>query len=146
MDDTILCKDGIMDSANTTCCPKTCGVCGGNKCHRLPGGASSCCESHIILSQKNCEQPSDVSCMITPRVLTDCLTNTTNSPIKGKPCIFPWVYDGKDFNACANPNFDLNGSWCPTDLNNVDLLSPKNFGYCNDNCPTEELKIGKLGI
>ena len=99
------------------------------------------------MSGKKCQQSSDVSCMMLDMELTDCLTkNTTESPVKGKPCIFPWVYNGKDYNACANPNYDPKGAWCPTDRNDVYLSSPTSFGYCNDDCPKETVNIGKLDI
>lgn len=39
------------------CCPKTCGACGGRRCHKRPGGGSNCCSTPILRKQyRTCDK------------------------------------------------------------------------------------------
>jgi hypothetical protein len=46
------CRTGIR--AGRTCCPLSCGQCGGKGCDKFPGGGTSCCVSTIKLSGVSC--------------------------------------------------------------------------------------------
>ena len=49
----------------------------------------------------------------------------------GYPCLFPFFYQGKSYNACTLLNYHK--YWCGTsyDSNGEDF----NWGICNTNCP-----------
>lgn len=50
-------------AANSVCCPKACGSCGGSGCATRPGGATSCCSKPILESQISCGS-ADPPCII----------------------------------------------------------------------------------
>mmetsp|Transcript_9420 Transcript_9420/g.14208 ORF Transcript_9420/g.14208 Transcript_9420/m.14208 type:complete len:284 (-) Transcript_9420:98-949(-) len=53
------CSNGILHADGKTCCPKSCGECGGAKCSSLPGGALQCCGSQISINfNRSCENNS----------------------------------------------------------------------------------------
>jgi hypothetical protein len=47
------CTYGIIGNDNT-CCPLTCGECGGSGCGSRPGGENMCCSSKILEENKSC--------------------------------------------------------------------------------------------
>ena len=62
------------------------------------------------------------------------LTNVINDEChssNGYPCLFPFFYQGKSYNACIILNHDQ--YWCGTsyDSNGEDFY----WGHCNKNCP-----------
>ena len=67
----------------------------------------------------------------------------STSPFKKFPCIFPFIYKGKQHDECVD---GMNGgSWCPTNIqphDNVDYLDSEShnndqggdWGYCEKSC------------
>ncbi|KAG5185593.1 hypothetical protein JKP88DRAFT_289089 [Tribonema minus] len=41
------CPERSIEPEPGVCCPASCGSCGGNDCHQLPGGSSACCPERI---------------------------------------------------------------------------------------------------
>lgn len=48
-----LCPSGVFNKM--VCCLATCGTCGGSQCGSRPGGATNCCQTQILSSNRNCE-------------------------------------------------------------------------------------------
>jgi peptidoglycan/xylan/chitin deacetylase (PgdA/CDA1 family) len=49
------CQYGILSTYGDTCCPLSCGQCGGNGCGNQPGGSESCCSANILLTDNYCD-------------------------------------------------------------------------------------------
>ena len=47
-----LCENSLR--AGFACCPESCGTCGGSGCSQRPGGAGSCCVTHILSEANSC--------------------------------------------------------------------------------------------
>ena len=62
----------------------------------------------------------------------DCVTISSD---KHKPCIFPFVWKGKDRNECVKQQ-SSGKYWCATELKNNGEY--KKWGHCGDSCPNEE--------
>ena len=78
-----------------------------------------------------CPNLTDISSLvnITSR-LGDCLT--TGGSEKGRPCIFPFRYQGNSCpgGGCCNLDNDPMGSWCATAVDSGRNMT--NWGYCTD--------------
>lgn len=48
---------GLPGPSGLTCCPETCGTCGGAGCQSRPGGADSCCLDNINDANQLCGEP-----------------------------------------------------------------------------------------
>ena len=48
---------GVPDLSGLSCCPKTCGTCGGVGCQSRPGGPDSCCLDNINDANQLCGEP-----------------------------------------------------------------------------------------
>merc|ERR1712130_168257 len=126
--------------------------CGYNceKCS-TPDFCSSCtCTTSLGCSQKcskcspdQAETPSDPPSSSD----TDDDCKTVGGPAAGKKCIFPFTFQGKEYDGCA-PLYDgivnlySSTTWCSTkvDLNGYHVRGPfgtpgKHVGFCNDACP-----------
>ena len=61
---------------------------------------------------------------------------------KGKPCVFPFTFEGKVHNGCIQKWTDVY-AWCPTqvDQNGTYVKNSGNWDNCDSNCPdsTEEV-------
>jgi len=53
------CSDsgGIVDPLGTACCPRSCGICGGDGCAAREGGADACCADNIASAATACGSP-----------------------------------------------------------------------------------------
>ena len=60
--------------------------------------------------------------------------------VKGKPCKFPFVYKGKNYEKCTDQGSDGN-FWCSTKVEAGNVHAYGNFGYCAKGCPTQTGKI-----
>lgn len=56
-----LCPSGVFNKI--VCCLAICGTCGGTSCGSRPGGATNCCQTQILSSNRNCED-SDPPCIL----------------------------------------------------------------------------------
>ena len=56
------CTAGVTDGGASvkSCCPKSCGICGGRGCAERPGGQEDCC---VGSDWGPCENPSDTKCI-----------------------------------------------------------------------------------
>ena len=61
----------------------------------------------------------------------ECVTTSSD---KHKPCIFPFVWKGKDRNKCVK-QASTGKHWCATELKNNGEY--KKFGHCGDSCPKQ---------
>eukprot|EP00966_Prymnesium_polylepis_P302007 6977586-Prymnesium_polylepis.1 len=55
---------GFLDRRRAACCPKECGVCGGQGCSSRPGGKFACCIAVILKTSCACRSANDVGCII----------------------------------------------------------------------------------
>jgi hypothetical protein len=61
-DETLgLCSSGVFN--NRVCCLASCGTCGGTMCGSRVGGASGCCQTQIVSSNRYCED-FDAPCIL----------------------------------------------------------------------------------
>ena len=65
----------------------------------------------------------------------NCLT-TEDSPIKGRPCAFPFIYKGQKYFECTSVEDPNNRSWCSikTDENDIHVKGKNTWGYCQEYC------------
>jgi parallel beta-helix repeat protein len=49
-----LCPSGVFNKM--VCCLAMCGSCGGNQCGSRPGGATNCCQTQILSSNRSCDE------------------------------------------------------------------------------------------
>ena len=56
-------------------------------------------------------------------------------PDQGKPCVFPFMYEGKEFSGCTTYSRCSSCSWCGTQFNVTD---DSGWGMCGESC-------GKIG-
>eukprot|EP00612_Vaucheria_litorea_P003972 CAMPEP_0171460858 /NCGR_PEP_ID=MMETSP0945-20130129/5560_1 /TAXON_ID=109269 /ORGANISM="Vaucheria litorea, Strain CCMP2940" /LENGTH=583 /DNA_ID=CAMNT_0011987133 /DNA_START=94 /DNA_END=1845 /DNA_ORIENTATION=+ len=63
-------KGGLLASDSISCCPESCGSCGGYGCDSRPGGKENCCVSSIQTASKSCDSNS-------PPCTMDTTTTTT---------------------------------------------------------------------
>jgi len=79
-------------------------------------------------------------------ISTTTITTTTTKEVckgtKGKPCVFPFTFEGKVHNGCIQKWTDVY-AWCPTqvDQNGTYVKNSGNWDNCDSNCPdsTEEV-------
>ena len=62
---------------------------------------------------------------------------TTSGPQPGKPCHFPFVYNGNTYFECTESNHDQ--LWCSTEVDVNGSYFDKNWGNCGEGC-----KLGNL--
>ena len=56
------------------------------------------------------------------------------------PCIFPFKYNNKTYEECANSK---NGKWCPTKLKNDNSMRAEKWGYCESHLKKPEESISE---
>ena len=60
----------------------------------------------------------------------------------GKACIFPFVFDGVEYDGCPPYPADASETWCSTEVDSYGnhVAGEGEFGYCSEDCPkyTEE--------
>ena len=62
-------------------------------------------------------------------------TNGEESPIKGAPCHFPFVYKNITYNDCIK--VDHKAYWCSTKVNDTTGFHiGGKWGNCDSSCPT----------
>merc|ERR1711894_90567 len=71
-----------------------------------------------------------------------CLTEEGglfDSSAFGEFCVFPFRYNGIVYNSCTyvDSRRGAEGPWCSTKTNRHGVHQKHNWGYCNENCPTE---------
>ena len=52
------------------------------------------------------------------------------------PCIFPFLFRGEEITNCIT-GVKRRQPWCPTTVDSDSVPVPGQWGYCNDQCPTE---------
>ena len=55
-------------------------------------------------------------------------------PDQGKPCVFPFMYEGKEFFKCTTYSACSSCIWCGTQLNVTD---DSGWGMCGERCAKE---------
>lgn len=80
-----------------------------------------------------------------PLVNGKCLT--VSGPNPGKPCIFPFIYDGKSYSGCPIDPDDSSKRWCSTKVDNKGqhVAKQNEYGHCADNCPKSNPTISSVG-
>ena len=74
-----------------------------------------------------------------------CLT--VSGPNPGKPCIFPFIHDGKSYSGCPIDPDDSSKRWCSTKVDNKGQHVPKQneYGHCADTCPKSNPTSSSVG-
>ena len=54
---------------------------------------------------------------------------------KGKPCVFPFIFNGKEYEKCKKWGGTGVVSWCATKTSKNGTLVVGKWGFCNKNCP-----------
>jgi len=70
--------------------------------------------------------------------LSKCKT-TPDGPQVEVPCVFPFIYKGKEYNECTFQKGDVK-AWCSTkvDGNGKHVGGQRQWGYCEKECPVQE--------
>ena len=73
----------------------------------------------------------------------DCISKQCET-VDEKPCIFPFKFRGKEVNTCiSTPRRPQ--PWCPTEIDSSNGYPVRGqWGYCNDECPTEGSENGNF--
>jgi len=60
-----------------------------------------------------------------------CLKTNGEGEQPVKPCVFPFIHKGKEYNECTSDN-DLDGKkWCSTDVDSNGNHKKNQWGYCD---------------
>jgi len=91
--------------------------------------------SLLSLLQPTSNQPLDVG---SKSALSKCKT-TPDGPQVEVPCVFPFIYKGKEYNECTFQKGDVK-AWCSTkvDGNGKHVGGQRQWGYCEKECPVQE--------
>merc|ERR1711910_194268 len=59
--------------------------------------------------------------------------NTVSGPAAGKPCVFPFTWQGKTFNSCTEEGDDQGKLWCSTmvDQAGIHIAGQGQYGFCS---------------
>lgn len=70
-----------------------------------------------------------------PQVQVSCLTNE-EGPVKNKPCVFPFILNGRKYTKCTKDYDARKRPWCSTQVDEMGIHMPKRgqWGYCNNDC------------
>ena len=60
----------------------------------------------------------------------------SNISSNGKPCIFPFKYDGKSYSACTLVDSDTGIPWCATGKDQDEFVIDNDWGECTENKKT----------
>merc|ERR1712210_252690 len=62
--------------------------------------------------------------------------NTVSGPAAGKPCVFPFTWQGKTFNSCTKEGDDQGKLWCSTmvDQAGIHIAGQGQYGFCAPTC------------
>ena len=102
-------------------------------------GAYGYCDKNCPLEKIKVERPRQIQKNFarlidkTPRCLT------ISGPNPGKPCIFPFKYNGTIFNGCERDHEDRTKTWCSTkvDSKGNHIPNQNEYGHCGKNCPKQ---------
>ena len=107
--------------------------------NRVKGGGRNACKSqfsnlwyNIVLDIKY------IQCLcIFLTALSKCKT-TPDGPQVEVPCVFPFIYKGKEYNECTFQKGDVK-AWCSTkvDGNGKHVGGQRQWGYCEKECPVQ---------
>ena len=65
--------------------------------------------------------------------------------VDGASCVFPFIFRGKEFTNCISTPPRRTQPWCPTEIDFSTRVPVRGeWGYCDNQCPTEESGLGKL--
>ena len=75
----------------------------------------------------------------------DCITMQNQcKTVDGAPCVFPFMFRGKEVANCISTPKRIR-PWCPTQIDSsIGVPVRGQWGYCDDQCPTERSEIGNL--
>merc|ERR1712008_505036 len=64
---------------------------------------------------------------------------TVGGPSANQPCIFPFKWNGKNYNSCPVDSDDTNETWCSTktDSNGNHITGQGLWGHCGPKCKKE---------
>ena len=69
-------------------------------------------------------------------IFTDCHTEKyDDSPRKGVPCIFPFIYKDIKYGECTN--VDSKKFWCSAEVDENGIHVTGSWGNCDKNCKNE---------
>ena len=79
-------------------------------------------------------------CVPTEKEGNYCLTISGGTI--GAYCIFPFKYEGTEYNGCTNADSDDGKKWCSTGVNRRGnhIIGRGMWGHCNKNCPISSSK------
>jgi len=62
---------------------------------------------------------------------------TTGGPASGRPCVFPFTYNGVTYRECAPPVATVTQPWCSTQThpNSTHISGAGKYGTCPSSCP-----------
>ena len=65
---------------------------------------------------------------------------TVGGPDQGRPCMFPFKFQGKIYNECPVAHLeDPSKTWCST-MGGNHVTGQKKWGYCSSSCPVSNEK------
>ena len=65
---------------------------------------------------------------------------TVGGPDQGRPCMFPFKFQGKIYNECPVARLeDPSKTWCST-MGGNHVAGLKKWGYCSSSCPVSNEK------
>ena len=69
-------------------------------------------------------------------IITDCHTEKyDDSPRKGVPCVFPFIYKDMTYLECTNVESEK--YWCSAEVDEDGKHVIGSWGYCDKNCKNE---------
>ena len=69
---------------------------------------------------------------------------TVGGPDQGRPCMFPFKFQGKIYNECPVAHLeDPSKTWCST-MGGNHVAGQKKWGYCSSSCPVSNEKEASL--
>merc|ERR1711988_1820909 len=62
--------------------------------------------------------------------------NTVSGPASGKPCVFPFTWQGKTFTSCTKEGDDQGKLWCSTMVDQAGnhVAGQGQYGFCSREC------------
>jgi len=69
-------------------------------------------------------------------------TSESKSPKKNVPCQFPFIFNGKTYDACTDKGDPDGRLWCSTKVDRSGKHVSDNWGYCSNECFLPPLEPG----
>merc|ERR1712226_1142598 len=96
------------------------------------------CASTDLLSSAWCSTTTTTTTVTTTTAAADLrrTCNTVSGPSAGKPCVFPFTWQGKTFNSCTKEGDDQGKLWCSTMVDQAGnhVTGQGQYGFCSQAC------------